>query len=753
MMIQFAERHRSPIGLRAARCAVTVLAVVAVLLASAPATQAFQQGKLQPTKPQTSKPQQAKKPDPKAAAPTLFPKAKAKTVVLDGPTPLLKCSEPLHNFGEQWVGPQLEHTFVIKNEGTATLNITKVRPACGCTIADRNYPRQLAPGESGNYSFKLNSTKLRGAFTKPITITSNDPVNPTFKLTLKGTVKRFVDVKPTTANFGRISGDEATERVLTIQNNMETPLELTVPETRDGSPFTYELVETTPGKTFELHVRTVPPYKPGTLRETIKIGTNVEAQKTLDVRIHGTVPERLDIQPKTITVVAPRGNKRSTGRPVTRLLRFNNYGKRPVKLLEATVDNPDITATITENKPGKSYNVQVRMPAGFVPTDKGNVLTLKTDDPDIPELTIPIRAPLKKSARAPGRPIDKMVGKPAPDFTTTTTAGKTLTAADMKDTITVLDFFAPNCPHCKKQIPKLEKVRQEYEAKGVRFVLVSQTFRNKRYTDEDVIDLVKELGSHSELVLDHDNTVGPKFKATIYPSMVLVGKKGTIEAVNVGNSADLETRLKKQLDAMIAGKPVPQTKRTAAKPRRRPALDLVGKAAPAFSIETLEGKTVSNSDFAEHPATILNFVAPNCGFCKRQVPTVDKVRAVYESKGVRFVNIVQKMRKNYDQDAMVDIFKKAGSNLEIANDMATNQVGGLFKAVSYPTLFVVGKNGKVEAVSIGAKKDLEQTLKTQLDTLIAGKSLVDSSKAKPVIAPQQPKRVNLTPVGTKAKSE
>ena len=64
-----------------------------------------------------------------------------------------------------------------------------------------------------------------------------------------------------------------------------------------------------------------------------------------------------------------------------------------------------------------------------------------------------------------------------------------------------------------------------------------------------------------------------------------------------------------------------------------------GQQAPGFTLTTLDGKTVSSQDFPKHKATVLNFVAPNCGFCKKQVPTVEKVRADYEAKGVRFVNI------------------------------------------------------------------------------------------------------------------
>jgi thiol-disulfide isomerase/thioredoxin len=213
--------------------------------------------------------------------------------------------------------------------------------------------------------------------------------------------------------------------------------------------------------------------------------------------------------------------------------------------------------------------------------------------------------------------------------------------------------------------------------------------------------------------------------------MVVVGKSGKVEAVNVGNIGDLETRLKGQLDALIEGKPVPQVAATPpapsqgqqppAQPPQRPAMQLVGTQAPTFSISTLDGKKVSDAEFKNHPATVLNFVAPNCGFCKKQLPSVETVRAEYEAKGIRFVNVAQKMgAKEFTTEEMVDVFKGAGSRLELAKD-TDNQVGQLFKAVSYPTMVVVNRGGKIEHVNIGAQQDLDKALKTQLDALITGK--------------------------------
>ena len=44
-----------------------------------------------------------------------------------------------------------------------------------------------------------------------------------------------------------------------------------------------------------------------------------------------------------------------------------------------------------------------------------------------------------------------------------------------------------------------------------------------------------------------------------------------------------------------------------------------------------------------------------------------------------------------------------------------NSVGQLYKAVSYPTMIVVDRKGKVADVAIGARGDLSDKLKKNLD--------------------------------------
>lgn len=683
------------------------------------------------------------------------PRAKsllAEPVKLPGPgepRAVIECKDPVKDFGTVWVGPILKHTFTIANNGKAPLRISKVRPSCGCTIAGP-YPRVIEPGQSGTFPFSVSSNKLRGKFEKGITIKSNDPATPDLRLRLRGQVKRYIELTPTAINFGKLYGDEPMEKIIKIRSNIDTPIEVGLKTQMKSKNFKAEIVTTDPGKAYELHVRATPPYKPGTIREILLLKTNNENQKRISVNVRANTPKRLDVSPAVLTV---RPLRVKQGKPadtkLTRVVKLNNYGPKPVKLLEATVNDPAVKVSIQEQMAGKRYVVQIEFPAGYKAPPTGKKLTLKTNDAQTPTIEVPIRGVAKRRGSKPPqpakRPAQEMVGKAAPAFDATTIDGKSFASKDLAGKVTVMDFFAVNCGFCKKQIPRLEAIRKEYEGKGVRFVAVSQTMRNKKYSQEEVSDKLKELGFRGEHAYDPGNTIGKKFKATSYPTMVVVGKTGKVDAVNIGNLGDLETRLRGQLGALLAGKPAPKFDAVArktpdkkAQPKRKSPKDLVGKPAPAFTFKTLDGKEFNNAELAKAPATVLNIVATNCGFCKKQIPRIEKLREQYEAKGVRFVNVVQTMRKKFEISEVVKTLDGIGSKLAIAHD-PENKVGGVFNASGFPSMVILGKSGKVEAANIGNLGDLEKRLTGQLDALIAGKPIPQFADAKPK-QPQKPQQ-------------
>ncbi len=148
------------------------------------------------------------------------------------------------------------------------------------------------------------------------------------------------------------------------------------------------------------------------------------------------------------------------------------------------------------------------------------------------------------------------MGTDAPVFSLTTLDGKIVTRTDLTESIAVLDFFAPTCPHCKKQMPRVEALRRTYEERGVRFLFITETMGGAPVPSLELAATLKQLGVAAPAALDAGNTVGKLFRVSGYPTLFVISKGGRIEAVTSGNSADLEKKLQAQLDDLLAGKAV-----------------------------------------------------------------------------------------------------------------------------------------------------------------------------------------------------
>ena len=465
--------------------------------------------------------------------------------------PAINVETPNHDFGTFWVGTEMRHSFRIGNAGPGVLRITAVKPACGCT-ATGEYPDSIPPGESGDFPFLLDTSGLAGRFQRAITIESNDPDTPRLKLELMGTAKQYIEISPRSAGFDTTYLDGPKKRVLRITNNAESPADIKLAPTTKHARFKFQLVEKKPGFQYELHVSTLTPYRQrGMLRGTAVLRTNVEAQKTISVRATVYVAGRLDVRPSRVLIQEPRSSSRPASRkPRSGTVTFRNHGPNPVKLLDAAADDPLIEVTIVPMTPGKRYEVKLRMPHDYLPPKKGRTLTLRTDDPEKPTLKVPIQ---RRKSEKP-RPALAMRGLNVPTFEIGTKGGGELSDRTLGDGVTVLNFFAVNCPFCKTQLPSVESLRPEYQARGVRFVTVSQTMKSKRFSDEQVLAKLRELGVATEVVTDPDNRIGKLFRVTSYPTMFVVAKGGKIAAVNIGNVTKIKTTLKTQLDKLLAGK-------------------------------------------------------------------------------------------------------------------------------------------------------------------------------------------------------
>ena len=466
-------------------------------------------------------------------------------------TPKAVVEKTEHNFGQHETGPVLEHTFEIKNAGDAPLKILAIRPQCGCTeVGDT--PDVIAPRETGLFPFSLRTHKVHRRYAKNVRITTNDPDNPQIVFKLCGVSRERIEVGPARAYFGRIMRSEVRTKVLRITNHAAEPLELTLPAPNSRSPFTYELSELEQGRAFELRVTNKPLDEPGAVSETLTLQTNWETEPLLRIMVRGEVPPRLELLPECLHLFEPAAGAQAVAQAdEVYAVRFLNHGAKPVRVLEAGASDPALKIELREQAPGHRYALDLTVPSSYRIPSGGASLTLKTDDAAQPKLSIPLYPKVRPKPRGPR--AQQLRQLPVPRFEVTTEAGKPISSAELRGRVTVLNFFAADCPYSRRQLPEVEKLRRDFAELGVRFVNVCQTMR-KRVEPDLVKQVLRDLGAESELVLDPDNQLSERFQLERFPTFFIVGKGGKVQSVRVGfQPKTFERRVRRELARVLAG--------------------------------------------------------------------------------------------------------------------------------------------------------------------------------------------------------
>ncbi|NLX13021.1 MAG: DUF1573 domain-containing protein, partial [Phycisphaerales bacterium] len=519
------------------------------------------------------------------------------------PKPRLQVDNPKHDFGTTWIDQELKHVFKISNTGNAPLEIQRIIPGCGACTTVGEHSRRLEPGGSGVIPLEMITNKLTGRYSKTLQVRSNDPVSPVTTLTLSGECKWYVGIQPNYVSFMTITDQEPKMQSVTLTNNMEQPLKVTLDADATPAGFKLELTETQPGKEFKLNIATVPPYKQGTFSGHAVLTTNIEAQKTIRIPLFAKIPPRLEVAPASILLQEVPPQPTQPAQMVTRVIRFTNHGDKPVRLLEATADDAALELVVNPQADDRNYTVQVKMPQGYQPPPEGRVITLKTDDTEQPTLTVPVRRVARRGSR---QTPQALIGQSAPSFSLQTTEGETLNSADLAGAIVALNLVPFNDTTGQNQLRLIEKLRPAYESKGIHFIHVHQTLGEEIIDEPTLKDLLLQEKVEGEVVHDPENQISQLFNVKQHPTMIILGRDGQVKAVNAGLT-NLDFILQVQLNSLLADMPIPNmapilaaNRRPAQQTPTRPALDLKGKPSPEFSIKTFDGKEVSNTDFAEH---------------------------------------------------------------------------------------------------------------------------------------------------------
>ena len=296
--------------------------------------------------------------------------------------PRLVCDQPVYEFGEVDNSQDVEHTFVLKNEGDLTLEIKNVRTSCGCTVANIS-EKIVKPGAEAMVTTKLSLKGRNGAQHKNITVESNDPKQSNFILTLQGTAVMEMQVRPVQVLFGNLAANSVATGSVEFIASSTNPVNV-LEATCDSSNIETRIETVEPGKNYRVAVVTKPPLPKGTVRGTLHIVTDYQRNPVYDIPVSGLVVSDVIVAPPEIIL-----QEKTSGEPMTRYLVVRAAQSVSFQVLGVEPPLPDIQCRVMKLPPN-GYRIDL-INLVATPELNGKSLKITTDLESMKEILVPFR--------------------------------------------------------------------------------------------------------------------------------------------------------------------------------------------------------------------------------------------------------------------------------------------------------------------------------------------------------------------------
>ena len=293
--------------------------------------------------------------------------------------PRIYCEQPLFDFGSADSSTTIEHTFVIQNIGDTTLEISQVRPACGCTLANIT-EKTIPPGGRSEITARLSLAGRNGPQSKPITILSNDPQNPEYRVTMAGTVASAIMAAPDRLMFGQIGQGQSVELMIDLTSAAERFTILGIESSIPELAVTTETIEET--RHYRLKATLTGPVTPGPLSAALLVKTDNAGRPAITIPVIANIVGELIYAPAVMEIPA------GSGQPITRYIVIRPGTLTDFTLKAVNLPDPSMRASIFPFG-NQGYRIQVEN----IPTSpdlNGKTITIETSGEAMSLIEIPI---------------------------------------------------------------------------------------------------------------------------------------------------------------------------------------------------------------------------------------------------------------------------------------------------------------------------------------------------------------------------
>jgi hypothetical protein len=334
----------------------------------------------------------------------IIPLAAAVAPAADEGVPAIRVDRMDYDFGTVREGQVVSHLFPFRNAGSAPLEITEIKPGCGCTqIVMGLVPegggleesgiewkvRRFPPGSHGVAKFVYDTKNRRGDTGSSADILTNDPGNRRIHLVVRANIKVSVEVLPNAAGFGFVSADSKPAQTIHIKANEEPGFEIR--ETTSSDPRVQLKLSRNSSAppdvvAYVLQVALdLEGLEPGDrIQDTVRVRTNSRWKPEIEIPVSAVLKPPIYVTPEVVRLV----QRRKEGNPTGYLIVVNG-GESDAEVVDIRSDIPDLDLQ-SRNLGNGRRQVVAELKSNNAPEEIKGAITIQTTHPSVKEIKVPV---------------------------------------------------------------------------------------------------------------------------------------------------------------------------------------------------------------------------------------------------------------------------------------------------------------------------------------------------------------------------
>jgi len=138
------------------------------------------------------------------------------------------------------------------------------------------------------------------------------------------------------------------------------------------------------------------------------------------------------------------------------------------------------------------------------------------------------------------------VNQTAPDFTLSSSTKQNIRLAEQRGQVIMLNFWATWCNPCRVEIPKLQKIYQQY--KNIGFTVLGV---NIDKNETKASKMARDLGAKFPILFDSSQTVSKLYSIKAMPFTLLIDRDGKVRNIFYGYKPGYEKKYVKAIKQLL----------------------------------------------------------------------------------------------------------------------------------------------------------------------------------------------------------